>query len=71
MRINSECEDWVYYSNLLTCILRAWDYSKPFFVALAMNTHEHFDVTAEINYCLFSDFVGLQDFKKVSFFLDG
>ncbi|XP_059441814.1 phosphopantothenoylcysteine decarboxylase-like [Corylus avellana] len=24
--------------NLLTCIVRAWDYSKPFFVAPAMNT---------------------------------
>ncbi|XP_050873257.1 probable phosphopantothenoylcysteine decarboxylase isoform X4 [Lathyrus oleraceus] len=24
--------------NLLTCIARAWDYSKPFFVAPAMNT---------------------------------
>ncbi|KAL1348850.1 hypothetical protein AAHE18_07G110000 [Arachis hypogaea] len=24
--------------NLLTCIVRAWDYSKPFFVATAMNT---------------------------------
>jgi len=24
--------------NLLTCIVRAWDYSKPLFVAPAMNT---------------------------------
>ncbi|XP_038712058.1 probable phosphopantothenoylcysteine decarboxylase isoform X1 [Tripterygium wilfordii] len=24
--------------NLLTCIVRAWDYSKPFFIAPAMNT---------------------------------
>ncbi|XP_055820446.1 phosphopantothenoylcysteine decarboxylase-like isoform X2 [Solanum dulcamara] len=24
--------------NLLTCIVRAWDYKKPFFVAPAMNT---------------------------------
>ncbi|KAF5460312.1 probable phosphopantothenoylcysteine decarboxylase [Juglans microcarpa x Juglans regia] len=24
--------------NLLTCIVRAWDYSKPFFVAPSMNT---------------------------------
>ena len=24
--------------NLLTCIVRAWDYNKPLFVALAMNT---------------------------------
>lgn len=24
--------------NLLTCVVRAWDYSKPFFVAPAMNT---------------------------------
>lgn len=24
--------------NLLTCIIRAWDYSKPLFVAPAMNT---------------------------------
>jgi len=24
--------------NLLTCIMRVWDYSKPLFVALAMNT---------------------------------
>ncbi|KAL1812406.1 hypothetical protein ACET3Z_022471 [Daucus carota] len=25
--------------NLLTCIVRAWDYSKPLFVAPAMNTY--------------------------------
>ncbi|KAL8226032.1 hypothetical protein R6Q57_018589 [Mikania cordata] len=25
--------------NLLTCIIRAWDYEKPIFVAPAMNTH--------------------------------
>lgn len=24
--------------NLLTCVVRAWDYSKPLFVAPAMNT---------------------------------
>ncbi|CAB4317634.1 unnamed protein product [Prunus armeniaca] len=24
--------------NLLTCVVHAWDYSKPFFVAPAMNT---------------------------------
>ncbi|XP_042947844.1 probable phosphopantothenoylcysteine decarboxylase isoform X3 [Carya illinoinensis] len=24
--------------NLLTCIVRAWDYSKPFFIAPSMNT---------------------------------
>ncbi|KAJ0579770.1 putative phosphopantothenoylcysteine decarboxylase [Helianthus annuus] len=25
--------------NLLTCIIRAWDYEKPIFVAPAMNTY--------------------------------
>lgn len=46
--------------NLLTCVVRAWDYSKPIYVAPAMNTfmwdnpftRRHLDVVAGLGVSL-------------------
>ena len=48
--------------NLLTCIIRAWDYSKPVFVAPAMNTfmwdnpftQKHLDQVKDLGFLIIS-----------------
>lgn len=42
--------------NLLTCVVRAWDYNKPFFVAPAMNTMMFENPFTEKHYQVLRDF---------------